>query len=587
VRTRWVVLLGSAALGLGILGYVELVEDGRHTVTQAAAHICVAWTYVAAGLIGWVRRPQSRIGVLLVAAGFALLVRRLQYSDSSLVFTLAFAFAEVSNVLIAHAVLSYPTGRLRDRIEVVLVRIAYVLVVAFPAAALLFYDPSTTPDLFYQGFGGPPKSLLLVHGNDFVFNLIRDAYRYAIFGALGLAFVVLLVRRFVKSSPPMRHTLLPMAVAGAAAGMRALIEAGLTPFPDSASGLEQALFWWQIAAQVAIPIALLVGMLRAQLARGSVARLLLELKRTPPNEVRETLARTLGDPSLEVAFWVPEREGYIDASGVAVKLPKGGEERAVTRLDRGNEPVAALIHDRALLHEPELVEAAGAAAGLALENARLQAELRAQLAEVQASRARIVSAGDAERRRIEQDLHDGAQQRLVALALELRTTQRRLGATLDPELEAVLDTTVGQLQRAVEELRELAHGVHPPILTQGGLAAALEDLAQRVPIPVSVMEAPTERLAPDVEAAVYFVVCEALANVVKHAQASAATISLAHANGRLVVEIRDDGIGGADVSRGSGLRGLHDRVEARGGRLRVTSAPGEGTRIVGELPCAS
>jgi signal transduction histidine kinase len=574
-------------VGLGILGYVELVEDGRHTGTQATAHICVAWTYVAAGLIAWVRRPQSRIGVLLVAAGFALLVRRLQYSDSSLVFTLAFTFAELSNVFIAHAVLSYPTGRLRDRIEVILVRLAYVLVVVFPAAALLFYDPRTSPCLFYCGFGGPPDSLLLVHGNDAVFDLLRDAYRFAVFGALGLAFVTLLIRRFVKSSPPMRRTLLPMAVAGAAAGMRALIEAGLTPFQDSVSGLEHALFWWQIAAQVAIPIALLVGMLRAQLARGSVAHLLLELHQAPPNAVRDVLARTLGDPSLEVAFWVPERAGYIDAAGRPVVLPDDEDERAVTRLDRGSEPVAALVHDRALLHEPDLVQAAGAAAGLALENARLQAELRAQLAEVQASRARIVSAGDAERRRIEQDLHDGAQQRLVALALELRTTQRRLGATLDPELEAVLDTTVGQLQRAVEELRELAHGVHPPILTQSGLAAALEDLAQRVPIPVSVVEAPKERLAPDLEAAVYFVVCEALANVVKHAQASAATISLARVNGTLVLEIRDDGVGGADVSRGSGLRGLHDRVEARGGRLRVTSAPGEGTLIVGELPCAS
>jgi signal transduction histidine kinase len=587
VRKRWIVLLGGAALGLGIVGYMELVDAGQQTNAEAAAHIGVAWTYIGAGLIAWFRRPQSRIGLLLVGAGFALLVRRLQYSDSSFVFTLAFALAELSNVFIAHAVLSYPTGRLRDRIEVVLVRIGYVLVVAFPAAALLFYDPRTTPDLFYRGFGAPPDSLILVHGNEAVFDLLRDSYRFAVFGALGLAFVALLVRRFVKASPPMRHTLLPMAVAGAAAGIRALLEAALTPFQNYSDGVEQALFWWQIAAQVAIPVALLVGILRAQLARGGVAKLLLELRQTPPNEVRDTLARTLGDPSLEVAFWVPERRGYIDATGQAVELPEDGDERAVTRLDRGSEPVAALIHDRALLHEPDLVDAAGAAAGLALENARLQAELRAQLVEVRESRARIVMAGDAERRRIEQDLHDGAQQRLVALALELRSTQRRFGSSLDPELEAVLDSSVGQLQRAVEELRELAHGVHPPILTQGGLPAALEDLAGRLPIPVAVVSVPEERLAPDVEAAAYFVVCEALANVVKHAQASAVTVSLTRVNGTLVVEVADDGVGGADATRGSGLRGLNDRVEARGGRLRVTSAPGEGTCIVGEVPCAS
>jgi signal transduction histidine kinase len=586
VRRRWIFALGTAALALGVVCYLELVDAGRQSDAQAAAHIGVAWTYIGAGLIAWARRPQSRIGALLVGAGFALLVRRLQYSDSSFVFTLAFALAEVSNVFIAHAVLSYPTGRLRDRIEVVLVRLAYVLVVAFPVAALLFYDPSASPCLFYCGFGGPPESLLLVHANNGVFDLLRDAYRFAVFGALGVAFVALLVRRFVKASPPMRRTLLPMAVAGAAAGLRALLEAALTPFHYS-DRVEEALFWWQIAAQVAIPVALLVGMLRAQLARGSVAQLLLELQQTRPNEVRERLARTLGDPSLEVAFWVPERGVYIDPSGRAVELPDNEDERAVTRLDRGPEPVAALIHDRALLHEPELVEAAGAAAGLALQNARLQAELRAQLVEVRESRARIVTAGDAERRRIEQDLHDGAQQRLVALALELRSTQHRLGSSLDPELEAVLDSTVGQLQRAVEELRELAHGVHPPILTQGGLPAAVEDLAGRLPIPVTVLGVPEERLAPDLEAAAYFVVCEALANVVKHAQASAVTVSLTRVNGTLVVEISDDGVGGADVSRGSGLRGLNDRVEARGGRLRVASAPGGGTRIVGELPCAS
>jgi signal transduction histidine kinase len=228
-----------------------------------------------------------------------------------------------------------------------------------------------------------------------------------------------------------------------------------------------------------------------------------------------------------------------------------------------------------------------AAARLALDNARLQAELRAQLVAVRESRARIVAAGDSERRRIEQDLHDGAQQRLVALALELRSAQRRLGSTLDPELEAMLDSTVEQLQQAVEELRELAHGVHPPVLTQGGLSAALDDLARRVPIPVTVLAAPEERLAPDLEATAYFVICEALANVVKHAEASTATISAARANSTLVVEIVDDGVGGADLGRGSGLRGLHDRVEARGGRLQVVSPPGKGTRIVGELPCAS
>jgi signal transduction histidine kinase len=584
VRQRWVLVFLAAGFVLGILGYQALVDHARQPPWEAAAHIGVAWTFLAAGLIAWVRRPDSRIGALLTAAGFALLVRRLQYSESSAVFTTAFSLGELSNVLIAHAVLAYPTGRLQSRLEGIVVRVAYVLVVALPVAALLFYKSSTSC-LFYCGFGGPPNSLLLVHPSDSAFHILRDSYRVGVFGVLGVVFIAFITRRWIRSTAPRRRTLAPLFIAGAAAGVRAILEAGLT-FTDYQDPT-RALFWWQVGVQIAVPTALLAGILRARLARAGVGPLLLELERASPNEVRDTLARTLGDPSLEVAFWVPEREGYVDASGEPVELPENGGNRVLTRLDRGSERVAALVHDPALLDEPELMDAAAAAARLSLENARLQAELRAQLVAVRESRARIVAAGDAERRRIEQDLHDGAQQRLVALALELRSAQHRLGKSLDPALESVLESTVGGLQRAVEELRELAHGVHPPILTQGGLAAALEDLVQRIPVPVTVLAVPEERLAADVEATAYFIVCEALANIAKHAQASAATVSLARSDGLLVFEIADDGVGGADSALGSGIRGLHDRVEARGGRLRVTSPPGRGTRIVGEIPCAS
>jgi signal transduction histidine kinase len=585
VKTRWIVLLAGIGAVLGVLGYRVLVDKGQQAPEEAVAHIAVAWTFLATGLIAWARRPESRMGLLLAAAGFALLVRRFQYSDSSLVFTVAFALGELSVAFIAHAVLAYPTGRLQSRLEGVFVRAGYVLILAFPIATLLVYDPRLSC-LFYCGFGGPPDSLLLVYPSDTLFDLLRDSYRLGVFGVLGVVFIALIVRKFVQASPPRRRTLAPIAVAGAAAGLRALLEASLT-FTTYSEDTRQALFWTQVAAQIATPIALLVGLLRARLARGDVTHLLLELERTPPTEVQGALARALGDPSLELAFWVPERRGYVDAAGKSVELPVDETNRAITRLDQGGKPIAALVHDPALLDEPELVRAVGAAARLALDNARLQAELRAQLVAVRESRARIVSAGDSERRRIEQDLHDGAQQRLVALALELRSTQRRRGNTLDPELEAMLDSTVEQLQQAVEELRELAHGVHPPVLTQGGLSAALDDLARRVPIPVTILSAPKERLAPDLEATAYFVICEALTNVVKHAEASSATISAARANGTLVVEIVDDGVGGADLASGSGLRGLFDRVEARGGNLQVMSAPGEGTRIVGELPCAS
>ena len=241
-----------------------------------------------------------------------------------------------------------------------------------------------------------------------------------------------------------------------------------------------------------------------------------------------------------------------------------------------------LVHDRSLLDEPELVAGTAAAARLALENARLHAEVQAQLAHVRDSRSRIAAAADDERRRIERDLHDGAQQRLVALALELRSAQRRLDGAPTEEVDRVLKTAVNELQDVVEELRCLAHGVHPSVLTQEGLAAALHSIADRTPLPVSV-EAPAGRLPAHVELTAYFVASEALANVVKHARASHAAISVQETREVVTVEVVDDGRGGADLSAGTGLRGLADRVEANGGSLSIESGVG-GTRVTAMLP---
>jgi signal transduction histidine kinase len=273
------------------------------------------------------------------------------------------------------------------------------------------------------------------------------------------------------------------------------------------------------------------------------------------------------------------RQAYVDETGSPMVVPDDG--RGVTRL----EDVAALLHDPDL--DPRLVEAAGAAARLALHNARLQADVRAQLAKVQESRRRIVTAGDEQRRKIERDLHDGVQQRLVGLALRLRIAQREFAAKLDPEIEGVLAAGVSELQIVVEELRELARGLHPAVLTEEGLGGALESLAARTPLPIELVSAPDERLPREIEAAAYFVACEAVANAVKHSEATAVRISAERRDGKLVIEIEDDGVGGAKENGGSGLRGLVDRVEAHGGTLRVESEPGRGTRVVGELPCAS
>jgi signal transduction histidine kinase len=314
-----------------------------------------------------------------------------------------------------------------------------------------------------------------------------------------------------------------------------------------------------------------------------VADLIVELgSPLRPSQVRDAIARTLGDPSLELAFWLPENERYVDPDGRAID-PEEDSGRAVTLLEHDGTRLAALVHDAALLDESELVQAVGAAASLALENARLQAELRAQLAEVRASRTRIVEAGDAERRRLERDLHDGAQQRLLGIRLALQLARGRL-ADGGAELDELLAEADAEVVGALDELRALARGIHPALLTEEGLAPALAGLARRAPVPVG-LSVCDGRLPAAVEATAYFVSAEALANIAKHAHASRGSIEVTRRNGRLAIVVSDDGVGGADEA-GAGLRGLRDRVEALDGRLEVESLPRGGTRVSAVIPCA-
>lgn len=302
-----------------------------------------------------------------------------------------------------------------------------------------------------------------------------------------------------------------------------------------------------------------------------------------PEEIGGVLAGALGDPLAELYFWLPASETFADAGGRLVdRLP--GDARATSEIRHEGARTAVLLHDPALLVHRTLLDEVLAGAALSIEIARLRVEVRTQLAEVRASRARIVEAGYEERRRLERDLHDGAQQRLVSLGLRLRRMQR----TLPREariLAPALDEIVREVASAIGDLRQIAAGVRPARLDDG-LAAALRDLARTSPVPVAV-EAPIGRVAASVEAAAYFVACEALTNAVKHASASAVTMSAVRENGTLHVSVVDDGVGGASARRGSGLAGLRDRVAAHGGTLEVTSPRGGGTRVEVALPCGS
>jgi signal transduction histidine kinase len=576
------VLLALAGIVLGVLAYRVQVDNLPNTTEiRSAGSVAAAWSFLVAGLVAWMRRPKNRLGVLMVATAFALLARQFRYSHDDVVFTVFFLLGELGWALFAHVTFAYPYGRVADRVERAFLWVAYAVAIAFPLAILLFYGGEERLR-YLDPF--PRDNLLLVRDSPRAVDFLQDAFGFVAYGVLGTVFVVLVLRKFWRASARARRVYLPLLIAAVAAALWAVLN-GILTFAESPPDVVYDLFWWQVASLIALPLAMLWGLLRARLARVHVGELVVHLEETPVDGLRDELALALEDPTLELGLWIPDRGIYVDSAGAELDIPGDGEERAVTFVEHEGAPLAVLVHDPTLREEPKLVEAVAAAARLALVNARLHAEVRSQLETVQESRARIAAAADEERRRIERDLHDGAQQRLVALALELRSAQRQLEATDDEDVARLLASTADELQVAVQELRELAQGIHPGILTQGGLAHALEQLAARAPLPVSV-EATDERFAPEVEATAYFVACEALTNAVKHALASHASIVARRENGLLVVEVEDDGRGGADAD-GSGLRGLSDRVEARGGRLVVEGSAGSGTRVRGEIPCAS
>ena len=313
----------------------------------------------------------------------------------------------------------------------------------------------------------------------------------------------------------------------------------------------------------------------------TIGRALLAPRAAPSGPVRELLAESLGDRTVAIAYWLPDREAFVDEAGHPVVLPEPGSGRAWTAVEQDGRRVAAIVHDAALDTSPELVQAAAAASSLAIDNERLKADLRARVEDLRVSRLRIVEAADEARRRIERDLHDGAQQQLLALALELRVLRSSIS---DPEAGPLVDGLAVRLEAALSDLRELARGIHPAILTRSGLEPAIAALADRSPVPVHVDTEIDGRLAPAIEAAAYFVVAEALTNVARYAHAPEAHVELRRDGDGVVVLIADDGVGGADPNAGSGLRGLQDRLAVVDGVLAIDSPPGAGTRLEARIP---
>jgi signal transduction histidine kinase len=555
------VVPAALVAGIAVSVAVFTAEDPDHPVRIGVLTLVIGLSWVGAGLVAQRRRPENRTGPIMVVTGFLWFLAQLGYVDNYLLNTIGTATELLFILGFAYLLLSFPDGHLHSRFEQILIALA-----VFGTAGL---------QLAWMLFDGDPENLIAVTDNQDVEAAIENVQR-AIGTGASLATAVLVVRRWRRASAPMRRAAEPVLWAGAASFV-ALAVSAVNDIVDQPLGDVEWL-WWLVFATV--PFAFLAGLLRVRMARGAVAQLVLELGQAPePGNVRDALSRALGDPELRLAYWVPERNGFVDAAGRPVEPSPGA-----TIVERGGRRVAALEHDPALAEQTELLESVSAAAALALENERLNAELRARLEDLRASRARIVEAAETERRRIERNLHDGAQQRLISIAMGLALAERKLAE--DPDAaKPILHEARDDLATALQELRELSHGIHPALLTERGLAAALGELPLRTPVPIALELSIDERLPVQVEAAAYYVVSEAVANVTKYAHATAVRVRVDRENGRAVVEVADDGIGGADRSRGSGLRGLADRVEALGGRFALVSPAGRGTVVRAEIPC--
>jgi signal transduction histidine kinase len=539
------------------------------SLARAIVELAAGYALIAVGIVSWLRRPESRFGVLLGLAGIGWLLAEWNNPDigSSVAFTVGLISYAVAPALVGHAALSYPDGRLTsgsDRLGVALAYLGALLVLGL-APAVLFDPPAA-------GCAQCPQNLLLVHGSP---GAVEDLTRLGLYLGLiwspGLA--VLLVVRLARSATVLRWLIWPVIVAATAyLGLVAAdfahgVDRGFLSNDQTDIDLRLA----QAAALLMLSLGVSWSWVRARQKRAELARLVIELSRSPaPGGLRDALAESLGDPSLGLAYRLADGR-LVDGRGRDVAVH--GE---VTSLVRDRQEVALLSHRAGLLDDQGLVGEVAGAAQLALLNERLRAESGAQLEDLRASRARVIATGDAERRRLERDLHDGAQQQLVGLTLSLRLARSKLGRDPDQALVARIDEADAELRTAIAELRELANGIFPAVLADEGLAAGVEALVEDATLPIEIARLPEKRFGGTAEAAAYFVVSE----TIQRGAHGRLRIAVAPDHGVLVIEIEAD--------RGpDDLTEIEDRVGALDGTVELVRGPGGRVTVRAEIPCAS
>jgi signal transduction histidine kinase len=527
-RERRAIVVAAALVVEGIL--TVRVGFASFELRQGVLALLSGWIVGGAGLLAWVRAPSSRTGPLLIVVAAAWSLASLQRTSIELLDDIAGLLGLVYAAVLAHTILAFPTGRLPGTVMAVLVVATYAAsLVPLPTGAILV-GATLAIGLALGSMVSRPGSILG-----------RPA------AASGLLFAAALVF----------GTVVPwLSTGGSALDMRPAIEIALA----------------------IVAITLSAVLVNTSDRRLHVTDLVVELGPEAGGNLARQLAAAVGDRTLEVGYWLADQGRYVDATGREVVIPAPGSGRGMTLINRAGRPVALLTHDPATSADPGVRSAIARAAELSAANARLQAGVRTQLVEVDASRRRLLDAVDEERRELRTRLSDDLGPRLASLEAALAEA----GPGLDGD-DGALDA-IGQLRETRREVVELADGLRPRALDERGLAGALDDLARRSPLPVEVEIDTVVDSSPASQTAVYFVCSEALANAAKHADASSIAVRLRRVNEDLVLEIEDDGIGGADARRGSGLQGLRDRVEALGGSLAIASDPGQGTRLVASVP---
>jgi signal transduction histidine kinase len=538
----------------------------------------IGWSFVGVGLFAWLRRPDNRVGVLMIATGFGVFASGLWMVPNSLVSTAGLVVSVWFLAILVHLLLAFPSGRLSGRTDRFLVMASYLAVLPGNATQMLASDASVI---------GPPgvHNLLFVHASQRVAGTVSTVWN-VLFPALLTATAALLVRRWRRGTSAQRRALSPVLIVGAFFG----IFTGLRLTFADVVGLPGPLI-----AIMAIPYAFLAGLMRIRFFQmRALGALMTGLGDGTAHDLPAALASAFGDVPVQVVYWLADHGCYVDGAGRPAEPLTGDGGQTVIPIGRDGHHLGAVVLDAAIVAEhSQLLRGLIAAVQLTMDNQRLQAELRAGVAELKHSRAQVVSVGEEQRQLLERNLHDGAQQMLVAVRLRLGLIRQSLSAhaaTRPPgedsrtlsEAGVQVGTAITDLDTALAELRDLAHGLHPAVLSTRGLAAAVRSLAERATVAVRV-NVQVRRLPEAAESAAYFIIAESLTNVAKHAAATHAVVTVAERSGHLLVEIHDDGIGGANLA-GSGLQSMAVRVAALDGQLHVSSPAQDGTVIRAEIP---